>query len=361
MSVQEPDPVTSIERSLSILTMDEKEQDIMEQAINREWSSIRDFITEKGHTDALTLKLMCSLCSVCPPQSVLVAIKRANSRIFAERDNKGRHPLHYLCHYGAPTFAIIYAAQCHIAALVQEDDMKKTPFELALTMPWQFCPEDKNEVIEELQQCKNMKCFDEKSKLPNKVALETWGHKVVIEEEIKCFMVVFVECARFENAPDWDGCCLLTVAKGIRDQCHSTADAVRKDGKIVYIDAYRLVSNQFVVVAKTQSKEDCEFVYSRLCLVDLAMYTHKSMFLRLGCTYTEELIGALTLREMVKEAEELQNGVKENLEKAAVAVSMALNDVGGNTKVNVSALTLSDLSKLVSKEFVPDKSVIKDA
>ncbi len=70
---------------------------------------------------------------------------------------------------------------------------------LPLSKPWQYCGSDKNEVIEELQRAHNLKCYDEKSKLPNQEALEAWGHKTVLEEGIQCFIIIFVEAARFEN------------------------------------------------------------------------------------------------------------------------------------------------------------------
>ena len=186
--------VTSIQRSLDILSLNEKDQAVMEYVFKGDWTTVRELVAKYGAD--LSLKLVSCICSVNPPQSVIIAIKRAKSRIFAEQDEKGRLPLHYLCYYGAETYTIIFAAQCYIAALEKADMYKKTPLEYLMTMPWEHCAEDKDEAIEELQRCHNLKCYDEKSKLPNQKALETWGHKVVIEEAIKCFMVIYAEAAR---------------------------------------------------------------------------------------------------------------------------------------------------------------------
>mmetsp|Transcript_24020 Transcript_24020/g.36606 ORF Transcript_24020/g.36606 Transcript_24020/m.36606 type:complete len:354 (-) Transcript_24020:51-1112(-) len=347
--------VTDVSRSLSIMSLSEQDQKVMENVISGNWSEVREAVTALGSD--LTLKLVNCISSVNPPQSVIVAIKRASSRIFSKKDEWGRYPIHYLCKHGAPTYSIVFAAQCYVAALEEMDELNKTPLEYLMTMPLEFCAEDKNEVIEELQRCHNLKCYDEKSKLPNQKALESWGHKIVLEEEMKCFMVIFIECARFENVENWEGCCLSIIAEEIKDQCYDVAESMRDEGKLVHVDPYRLVSNQFVIVAKTQSKESCDDIYQRLCLQSLASLTHNSIYLRLGCVYSQGIVGCKSLAEMVKEGEESQKKVKENLESAAVAVSMALNDVTGVSKINVSQLTESSLADYSTKDLTPDNRV----
>mmetsp|Transcript_24806 Transcript_24806/g.30491 ORF Transcript_24806/g.30491 Transcript_24806/m.30491 type:complete len:362 (+) Transcript_24806:178-1263(+) len=356
MTFQEQEAITSIQRSLTLLTLSEQDKNVIEFVFNREWNAVRDSITKQGAD--LSLKLVCSICSVGPPQSVLVAMKRASSsRIFAEIDEKGRHPLHYLCYHGAPTYAIVYAAQCYIAALEQSDDSRKTPLEYLMTMPWEYHQEDRDEVILELQKMHKMKCYDERSKLPNQLALEKWGHKVVLEEKIKCFLVCFIECARTEHAPDFDGCCLSHIAAEIRDKCHDVVDEIKQGGNLIRADAYRLQSNQFALVVKTQSKEDCEAAYKTLCLNHLGSFKHCGIYLMLGCVYCQGIIGSKSLSEMVREAEEVQNKVKEDLESAAFAVSAALNDVYGERKINVSPMKESHLKDFAAKEYIPDKCV----
>jgi hypothetical protein len=348
--------VTSIQRSLDILNLNEKDQGVMEFVISGDWSSVRELVTKYGSEGNLSQKLVSCICSVSPPQSVVVAIKRAQSRVFAQKDEKDRYPLHYLCYYGAPTYSIVFAAQCHIAALEQNDTYRKTPLEYLMTMPWQFCAEDKSQVVEELQRCHNLKCYDEKSKLPNQKALESWGHKIVLEEKIKFFMTIFVEAARFENVDDWEGGCLSHVAEYIKEQCHDVADKIRKSGKDVHIDVYRLVENKFVIVAKTQSKEDVDEVYDKLCLLNLGDFTHEGLYLRLGCVWNDGIVGSKSLSEMVSEAEALQDKVKTNLSQASTAVSMALDDVTGKGKINVSKLLESSLKDYANKSLVADKS-----
>ena len=347
--------VTSIQRTLDILTLDEKDQEVMEYVFQGDWNTVRELITSRGSD--LSLKLVCCICSVDPPQSVIIAIRRANSRIFAEADSKGRYPLHYLCYHGAQTYTIIFAAQCYIAALEQADTYRKTPFEYLMTMQWQYCASDKAEVIEELQRVHNLKCYDEKSKLPNQKALEAWGHKTVLEEGIKCFMTIFVEAARFENVEDWEGCCLSHIAEEVKNQCHDVADLIRNDGKKLYVDAYRLVENKFVIIVKAQSKEDVEEVYQVLCQKHLGELTHDGIYLRLGCAYHEGMIGSKSLQEMVGEGEELQKKVKEDLDAAAIAVSMALNDVNGERKINVSPLTESTLKNFANGTLTGDNNL----
>ena len=141
--------------SSDILALDEKDQSIMDSAINRDWNPVRDQITKRGSD--LSLKLVCCICSTGPPQSVTVAIMRAKSSIFAEKDAKRRYPLHYLCYHGAPTYTIIFAVQRHKAALQQRDEDNKTPLDYLMTMPWEYCAEDKDEAIEELQRTFNLK------------------------------------------------------------------------------------------------------------------------------------------------------------------------------------------------------------
>jgi hypothetical protein len=355
MSYEEDRAVTSIQKSLTLLNLDEEDKNVVEFVFNNDWASVRDLIGERKSN--LSLKLVCCICSIGPPQSVIIAIARANARVFAEIDDKGRHPLHYLCQYGSPTFAIVYAAQVHIAALQQKDANKKTPLDLLMTMPWEYHKDDKDQVLLELQKCHSLKCYDSKSKLPNQVALERWGHKVVLEEKIKCFMVCFVECARFEKAEDWDGCSLSYIAEEINNKCHDAMDEVRRGGNVVHVNPYRLISNQFVIIAKTQTLDDCRALYKLLCLKKLGELKHESMFLRLGCVYCEEVIGANALKELLTEAEELQSKVKENIELATLAVSTALNDVTGESKVNVSAFTESYLKDFVARDYIPDHAV----
>jgi len=346
---------TSIQRTLDILTLDEKDQEVMEYVLKSDWNTVRELI--RSHGNDLSLKLACCICSVNPPQSVIIAMKRAKSRVFAESDSKGRYPLHYLCYHGAPTYTIVFAAQCYIAALEQTDTYRKTPLEYLMTMPWQYCAEDKDEVIKELQRAHNLKCYDEKSKLPNQKALEAWGHKMIIEEEIVCFLVVFVEAARVENVEDWEGCCLSHIAEEVKHQCVDVADLIRKDGKIVHIDAYRLVENKFVIVVKAQSKEDVDEVYKVLCLQHLGDVTHDGIYLRLGCVVNEGVVGSKSLQEMVGEAEELQKKVKENLDSCETAVSMALNDVTGDSKINVSPLSVSTLQNFANSTLTGDNNL----
>jgi hypothetical protein len=340
--------------------MEEEDQSIMEHVLAQQWSKVRTDLTERGTN--ISLALVNAICSVNPPQSVIIAIHRANSRIFSEMDEKGRHPLHYLCYYGAPTYAIVYAAQCHIAALEQADSMRKTPFEYLMTMAWEFVPQDKPSVVAELQKCHSLKCYDATSKMANKIALETWGHKVVLEENIECFAVLFAQCARSEHAEDFEGCCVSPIAKEIREACHDANNAVTKEKEdvICHIDPYRLDSNNFVIVVKTQNKKDLDYVYDRVCNIHLASLTHCGIYLRLGCIYTEAVVGSKTLMTMVEEADELQQGVKAKLEDAAAAVSMALDDIKGERiKINVSPLTKSRINDLVGKKFVPDKKKIQ--
>ena len=348
--------VTSIQRSMTLLALDEDDKKVLEFICNNNWGPVRDLITERGPN--LSLKLVCCICSVGPPQSVIIAIKRANSRIYSQVDEKGRHPLHYLCYYGAPTFAIVYAAQCYIAALEHNDNSSKNPLEYLTTMKWDYYPEDKQSVILELQKCHTLKCYDTKSELPNQIALERWGYKIVVEEKIKCFMVCHIECARFEQVEDWDGCGLSHIAEQIRDGCNDVGDdLIRKNGKNIHINPYRLVENKFAIIVKTQSQEDCEIVYKALCLKHLGSLKHEGTFLRIGCVYSNEVVGSFTLKELLKEAEELQNKVKENIESGALAISMSMADVSGDSKINVSPFTSSTLNDFVKKEFIPDDVV----
>jgi len=348
--------MTSIHRSMAILTMEEKDQSIMEHVLNQNWSKVRASLTERGSN--ISVSLVNSICSVNPPQSVIIAIHRANSRIFSVKDDKDRYPLHYLCYYGAATYAIVYAAQCNIAALELADSMRKTPFEYLMTMAWEFEAQDKPVVIKELQKCHSMECFDETSKMANKLALETWGYKVVLEENIECFGVLFAQCARSETAEDFESSCVSPIAQEIREACHDANNAVTKERKdvICHIDPYRLDSNNFVILVKTQNKKDLEYVYDRVCNIHLASLTHCGIYLRLGCIYTEEVIGSKTLMTMVDEANDLQQKVKAKLDDAAAAVSMALDDIKGeNIKINVSPLTESSIKHFSGKSYVPDK------
>ena len=354
MDYKQEKALTSIQKSLTLLTLDEEDKKVVEFVFNNEWGPVRDLITERGSN--LSLKLVCCICSVGPPQSVIIAVKRANSRIFAEVDDKGRHPLHYLCYYGAPTFAIVYAAQCHIAALEVKDSNKKTPLEYLMTLPWEFYKEDKDDVTLELQKCHSLKCYDTKSKLPNQVALERWGHKVILEEHITSFMVCFIECARADKV-DWDGCCLAQVAEDIKEKCHSTVDELKCSGQVVRVDPYRLFENKFAIVVKTKSEEDCEAVYQILCQKHLGAYKYSGVFLRIGCVHYNGVIGSNSLKELLKEAEKLQDKVKENLESAALAVSVAMNDVKGEHKINVSPFEESKLNDFTGKDFIPDSEI----
>ncbi len=179
----------------------------------------------------------------------------------------------------------------------------------------------------------------------------------MIEENIKCFMVIFIEAARIENVENWEESCLSQVAEQIKDLSHDVADKIRKSGRNVHIDAYRLFENKFVIVAKTQSKEDIDEVYDMLCLVHLGDLTHEGIYLRLGCVWNGYVVGANSLKDMVSEAEALQIKVKNNLAQAATAVSMALEDVTGKSKINVSQLTASSLMEFADKGLVSDKSL----
>lgn len=354
MDYKQEQALTSIQKSLTLLNLDEEDKNVFEFVFNNEWGKVRDMITERGSN--LSLKLVCSICSVGPPQSVIIAIKRANSRIFAQVDAKGRHPLHYLCYYGAPTFCIVYAAQCHIAALEVKDANNKTPLEYLMTLPWEYNKDDKDDVTVELQKCHSLKCYDNKSKLPNQVALERWGYKVVLEERMKCFMVCFIECARVERV-DWDGSALVEVAEDIKEKCDTTIDEIKSAGLFVRIDPYRLFENKFAIVVKTKTQEDCEAVYQILCQKHLGAYKHGSgVFLRIGCVYHNGILGSHSLKELLKEAEELQITVKESLEAAVFAVSVAMNDVKGEHKINVSDLQESNLKDFTGKVLLPDRS-----
>lgn len=351
---EEEKAVTSIQRSLALLTLDEDDKNVVEHVFKNEWGPVRDLITKRGSD--LSLKLVCCICSVGPPQSVIIAIKRANSRIFSMIDDKGRHPLHYLCYYGSPTYSIVNAAQFHIAALEHKDNNNKTPLEYLMTMPWEYCTEEKKDVSLELQQFHTLKCYDQKSRLPNQVAFDRWGHKVVIEEKIKYFMVCFLECARAEKS-DWEGCCLSHIAEEIKEKCHEMTDEIKGSGNIIHIDAYHLVSNEFAIIVKTQYQEDCEAVYKALCLKQLGTLSHDGIFLRVGCVYYHGTVGSNTLSELFQEAKGLQNEIKRNLESPSNIVSIAMNDVSGEGKVNVSPFTESHLKNFAKKHFTPDAAV----
>lgn len=345
--------VTTIQRSLALLTLDEKDQKVMEYVLNNDWGSVRDLITERGSD--LSLKLVCCICSIGPPQSVIVAIQRANHRIFEEVDDLGRYPLHYLLYYGAPTYAIVYAAQCHIAALEAKDTNNKTPLEYLLTLPWEYHKEDKDEVSLELQKCHNLHCFDTKSQLPNQVAFERWGHKVVLEEHLKCFMICSVEFDKSDK--EWDDDNLAQVAEDIKEKCYITIDELKRDGKTARIDPYRLIENKFAIVVKSKSEEDCEAVYQTLCQKHLGSYNYNSAFVRIGCVYCNGVIGSNTLQELLKEAEQLQVKLKGNLESAANVIDATMNDVKGEKKINVSPFVESKLNDFAERDFIPDISI----
>ncbi len=345
MSYEQQEAMTSIQKSLTLLTLGEEDKQVVEHVFRSDWAPVRDLITDRGSD--LSLKLVCCICSVGPPQSVVIAIGRAKSRVFSEIDEKGRHPLHYLCYYGAPTFAIVYAAQCHIAALEKKDTGKKTPLDYLFSMPWEYCKEDKEVVTLELQKCHSLKCYDAESKLPNGVALKRWGHKVVIEERIKCFMVCSIECVSSEKA-DWRGGCLSDIADEIREKCHNAVDEVAKKGNVVRLDPYRLGETKFAIITKTQSQDDCEAVYKSLCQGSLGSLKHDAVFLRIGCVYCNESIGSHTLQELLKEAKELEEQI--NLESAAT-------DESGESNTNVSLWTESKLNEFTGKDYYPDHAV----
>ena len=89
--MSDKESVTSIQRSLDILTLDEKDQTVMEFVISGDWSKVRELVTNYGTEGKLSQKLVSCICSVCPPQSVIIAIKRAQSRSFAQKDEKLRN------------------------------------------------------------------------------------------------------------------------------------------------------------------------------------------------------------------------------------------------------------------------------
>mmetsp|Transcript_11158 Transcript_11158/g.14085 ORF Transcript_11158/g.14085 Transcript_11158/m.14085 type:complete len:359 (-) Transcript_11158:140-1216(-) len=351
MNYEQQEAMTSIQKSLTLLTLGEEDKEVVEHVFRNEWAPVRDLITDRGSN--LSLKLVCCMCSVGPPQSVVIAIGRAKSRIFAEVDEKGRHPLHYLCYYGAPTFAIVYAAQCHIAALEKKDTGKKTPLDYLFSMPWEYYKEDKEVVTLELQKCHSLKCYDAESKLPNEVALKRWGHKVVIEERIKCFMVCSIECISSKNG-EVEGGCLSDIADEIREKCDNVLDEVGKNGNIVRLDPYRLGETKFAIVVKTQTKDDCEAVYKSLCQGSLGSLNHGDVSLGIGCVYCNESIGSHTLQELLKEASELEGKVKETLESAE---STDIKDETGGQNRNVSPWTESKMSEFTGKDFYPDFAV----
>lgn len=349
MSYEQQEAMTSIQKSLTLLTLGEEDKQVVEHVFRNEWGPVRDLITDRGSD--LSLKLVCCMCSVGPPQSVVIAIGRAKSRIFSEIDEKGRHPLHYLCYYGAPTFAIVYAAQCHIASLEKKDTGKKTPLDYLFSMPWEYYKEDKEAVTLELQKCHSLKCYDAESKLPNGIALKRWGHKVVIEERIKCFMVCSIECVSSDSEKtDWKGGCLSDIADEIREKCDNVVEEVGKKKNVVRLDPYRLGETTFAIIAKTQSQGDCEAVYKSLCQGALGSLKHDDVFLQIGCVYCNESIGSHTLQELLKEAKEVEEGIKESLELGAT-------DVTDENKINVSPWTESKLNEFTDKDYFPDYAV----
>jgi len=162
---------------------------------------------------------------------------------------------------------------------------------------------------------------------------------------------------RIEKVDNWENCCLSHIADKIKNECLDGAGIIRKEGKSLHIDAYRLFENKFVIVVKSQSKEDVEEVYKSLCINKLGDYTHDGIYLRLGCVYFEGTVGKNALQELVSEAEEAQKKVKKDLEAAATAVSMALNDVTGEKKVNVSDLAESSLKDFSNAPVRGDSQV----
>jgi hypothetical protein len=135
--------------SSGILTLDEKDREVMGFAINRDWNPVRELIADRG--SGLSLKLVCSIFTTGPPQSVAVAIMRVKPGIFSEKDEIGRYPLHYLAYHGAPTYTIIFALQHCKSALGERDEDGKTPLDHVQSMSWEHCQEDQDEVIAHLQ------------------------------------------------------------------------------------------------------------------------------------------------------------------------------------------------------------------
>lgn len=132
-----------------ILSLDEKDREIMAFAVNREWSSVRDLIGNRGPD--LSLQLVCSIFTTGPPQSVAVAVMRAKAEIFSERDDRGRYPIHYLCYHGAQTYTIIFVLQRCKSALSVQDEEGKTPFDYVQSMVWEHSREDQDEVLAHIQ------------------------------------------------------------------------------------------------------------------------------------------------------------------------------------------------------------------
>ena len=56
-----------------------------------------------------------------------------------------------------------------------------------------------------------------------------------------------------------------------------------------------------MILVKTQTKKDLDYIYDRVCNIHLASLTHCGIYLRLGCIYTEAVVGSKTLMTMVEE------------------------------------------------------------
>ncbi len=128
--------------------------EIIEHALGGNWVAVRECIGNLGIDFAV--ELVCRISSANPPQSVMIALKRARPQIFSEQDELGRHPLHYLCEFGAPTYTISFVAQCHEQSLGHRDVKGKTPVDYLMATQWKYCSDTKGEVMKELEQSHNV-------------------------------------------------------------------------------------------------------------------------------------------------------------------------------------------------------------
>lgn len=128
---------------------DEEDKALLNHASDRNWSLVRELIGKRGNN--LSLRLVCCIFSAGPPQSVAVEVMRIKASIFSERDERDRHLLHYLCLYGASVYTILFTVQRCKAALYHKDEDNKAPLDHAVASSWEFCQEEKDEVIGELQ------------------------------------------------------------------------------------------------------------------------------------------------------------------------------------------------------------------
>ena len=132
-----------------VLVFDEEEKALLDHVSDRNWSLVRELIGKRGND--LSLRLVCCIFSAGPPQSVAVEVMRIKASIFSERDERDQHVLHYLCRYGASVYTILFTVQRCKAALYHKDEDNKAPLDYAVASSWEFCQEEKDEVIRELQ------------------------------------------------------------------------------------------------------------------------------------------------------------------------------------------------------------------